>query len=365
MEILPYELCHVMTDTMSNAVPAIMNNLKGDIKKIKSVFNEHVFQNPFDKELLKNIKLKKEIELEESSLLGKEISYLHQLYNDPDASRVSSINADAKALELFRKKMKESFSMAKKTAMNFASFQEKTEEIPLDPSEWEAPPKTIYQEKTEEVPLDASEWEAPLGDNPSDEELIKYYQKQFDLKYNGWSKQFFQEHPPKDNICRVNEMCVVNGTLYIDGVPRAENHMPGCDVGSIGTVNVGDIKITTEKSQTVNIPHLKSNPPNKQYYIDGYLSDFELPEKSKNCDIKLATCRKIKIGPDSSDITITGNKCRKIIIKENCHNIDIQCKVEDLLIRTNCNDIKVSETVKNRFGYGDSKNIYVAGRKMS
>src|ERR1700733_7479584 len=103
------QLKRTMQETMGRCVARRYTRLNNDSKQLNDAFKKQILRSPFNTELLNAL------QLDALSLDGKEISFLHTLYNNPDSLGVTGINQDAVALKNFQQLMLESYKMARLT----------------------------------------------------------------------------------------------------------------------------------------------------------------------------------------------------------------------------------------------------------
>src|SRR5262245_11969950 len=129
---IPKALLQTMQETMGQCVPVLCRQFEKNPKELNDLFKQKILHAPLD-----NALLQKNAESPE----GKQICYLHKLYNDPDnSSRISAINADAALLKDFRERMLASFKLARDICQNVPR-QEKNEQPKIDLNKFNPHPK--------------------------------------------------------------------------------------------------------------------------------------------------------------------------------------------------------------------------------
>ncbi len=87
MNPIPKTLRVTMEEQMSVTVSELYVHFKGDGDKLKKIFRENILKVPQD------ISFVAKLEFNENKALEKRVLFLHELYNNPDAtSKVSNIN---------------------------------------------------------------------------------------------------------------------------------------------------------------------------------------------------------------------------------------------------------------------------------
>lgn len=123
---LPKQLMNIVLETMEETIPVLYKQVGGE--KVKEIFKKHILKAPCNDDVLNSVDISKD------SVLGKQLIYLHRLYNDPDSSRVSEVANKPDALVHFRDTMVQQYKMAKRMSEKLAAIV-----IPHDPAPPVAP----------------------------------------------------------------------------------------------------------------------------------------------------------------------------------------------------------------------------------
>lgn len=383
---IPAYLKKVMNETMTTAVSHLYVQMQMDGDKIKDIFHHHVLKAPLNDNLIKEIKL------EGNPLLGKEIEFLHKLYNDPDSSRVSAINGIPEALEKFHIKMYNSFKQVKKVCEN----------MPL-PSREKIQGEQPLPNISSPAQVDLSRFEAPSKDREkvmeSDQELGRHLLEELDSERQVKDKRISHSshvsvedsndnensndqdgHLPIKHVFEFNNS-IINREYYKQSVHIGDNF-----INSFMTTH-GDIIVNpTHNYFLPSAQHLKNSArqiksfagnSEVQRYSDSFQSDkvynlkmnqpFKLTTGSSKCTINCGMGSHITIENHCEHVVINGGMNSHIVIAEHCKNIKINLGMGGFVcLGNNCTDIHINTGMNSNYKLGlNCRNIYVNGGKVA
>src|SRR5690349_13971555 len=105
MQPIPAQLIAIMQKHMPESIHTLLEVNKNDVKIVKELFKNSVLSAPYD------AKLAEKLHPAPKSLKGLNVQFIHRLYNDPDHTKLSEINASESHLSKFREEMKATFKL--------------------------------------------------------------------------------------------------------------------------------------------------------------------------------------------------------------------------------------------------------------
>jgi hypothetical protein len=403
---VPKQLKSLMEETLTRAIPSL--HIECGYEKLKELFKNHILKSPFDDTFIKNTKI------DENTLLGKDVVYLHKLYNNPDSSLVSNINQDPLQLQNFQSKIIDSYKLIKKTVKNLP--QKKEEE------------KAKAPEKATNNNVDLSKFEpeakkAKLSDTDSDEQFARELQEKFNNEkgeethndsnhnstkfiINGQPVNFSNQpnyinrqdivfangqrittnYDQKDNIIEriitpnktnnFNRSFISSNISFNPQSFGSQSHQstvffpPQNSVSQSHNQN-GGRKVSGDSEETCNIPmhgkiEVESGAKNKKIKSDMHAKTI-IGDNCSDIAIRAEMHGKIEIGRNCSAIKIKAEMHGRIEIENNCSDIRINGEMYNkVVIGDNCSNINISQEMYSDYSIGKNcREIYVNGRKVA